>query len=83
MRLETAVIALACIIAAIILVADFVPENLSTPVVISSAKSDRLPVAATSSCSIETWPNISTFCLKGANREKPISEARRVEAEHG
>jgi hypothetical protein len=43
-----------------------------------------LPVAAvTSGCSFETWPNISTSCLKVAVPEGAVPQARRVGAEHG
>jgi uncharacterized membrane protein YagU involved in acid resistance len=83
-RLGTAVIVLACIVAGLIGVVKYGPSKVKLPpkttyvAELQKPAVERPPAPEVSACLAENWPNLSPECLKRVGRNDKIVAVRRV-----
>jgi len=82
MKLSDATIVLSLMMAALIWVGETIVPKASFSIEISTRKGDRLPVMTTFECSSETWPSISSDCLRAIGSSQNVEQARVVIADH-
>jgi hypothetical protein len=82
MSLGDATVLFAILLGALVCAAEIVPAKQVASVAVSTSKEDRLPVVVPSKCALETWPNITTDCLRSAGSGRPLGNARLIVAEH-
>jgi len=80
-RLGSATALFALLLAALICAAEFVPPKQTTSAVVAVKEQPAPVVVAPSKCAQETWPNITTDCLRNADHERPVGNARLIVAE--
>jgi hypothetical protein len=81
MSLGDATVLFAILLGALVCAAQIVPAKPVTSIAVSTSKEDRLPVIVSSKCALETWPNITTDCLRNAGPGRPLGDARLIVAE--
>ena len=84
MRLGTALILLACIIAGLIATPKIAMPKIAMPKLSVAAIMPQRPAVIADTpvvdvCQSETWPNISPDCLKGVTADHRVIAIRRVE----
>ena len=78
MRLGDATVLFACMLGALVYVAETVPPNPAPRVAVAASQDVAPPPVVPSKCALETWPNITTGCLRNAGPERRVDEARLV-----
>ena len=81
MTLGGATVLLALLLGALVCAAEIAPPQQATSVAVSTSKEERLPAPVPSKCELETWPNISTDCLRNAGPDRHLGDARLIVAE--
>jgi len=80
MSLGGATVLFALLLGALVCAAEIAPPKQATSVAVSTSKEERPPVVP-SKCALETWPNITTDCLRNAGPDRPLGDARLIVAE--
>ena len=78
MSLSDATVLFAFLLGALVWAAEIAPPNQTAPVAVATAKDERLLVPAPSKCALETWPNITTDCLRNAAPDQRLTDARPI-----
>jgi hypothetical protein len=81
MSLGGATVLFALLLGALVCAVEIAPQNQATSVAVSTNKEERLPVLVSSKCALETWPNITTDCLRNAGPGPRLGDARLIVAE--
>ena len=81
MSLGDATVLFAILLGALVCAAEIVPPKLATSVAVSASQEVRSPVLASSKCALETWPNITTDCLRNVGPDRHLGDARLIVAE--
>jgi hypothetical protein len=81
MSLGDATVLFALLLGALVGAAEMAPPGQFASVAVSTSKDERLPIPVTSKCALETWPNITTDCLRNAAPDRRLGEARLIVAE--
>jgi hypothetical protein len=82
MSLGDATVLFAMMLGALVCAAEIVPPKQAASVAVLASKEEPLPVIVPSKCALETWPNITTDCLRNAGPGRPLGNARLIVAEH-
>jgi len=77
MSLGGATVLFAFLLGTLVWAAETAPPKQPTPVAVSTSKDERLP-APVSKCALETWPNITTDCLRNAGPDPRLADARPI-----
>ena len=81
MSLGGATVLFALLLGALVCAAEIGPPKQAASVAVPTSKEERLPVAVPSKCALETWPNITTDCLRNAGPDRRLGDARQIIAE--
>jgi hypothetical protein len=80
MSLGGATVLFGILLGALVCAAEMVPPKQPTSVAVATNKEEHLPVLVPSKCASETWPNITTDCLRNAVPDRRLADARPIVA---
>jgi hypothetical protein len=81
MSLGNATVLFAVLLGALVCAAKIVPAKQVASIAVSTSKEDRLPILAPSKCALETWPNITTDCLRNPGPGSALGDVRLIVAD--
>ena len=80
MSLGNATVLFALLLGALVWAAEIMPPNQATQIAVATNKEEPLPVIEPSKCASETWPNITTDCLRNVVPDRRLADARPIVA---
>jgi len=78
MSLSGATVLFAILLGALVCAAEIMPPKQTTSVAAATNEEEPLPVITPSKCASETWPNITTDCLRNAVPDRRLADARPI-----
>ena len=78
MSLSGATALFALLLGALVWAAEIAPPATVTSVAVPASKDERSAAPVASKCALETWPNITTDCLRNAGPGQHLGEARLI-----
>ena len=81
MSLGSATVLLALLLGALVGAAEIAPARQAPSAAVSTNKEEHPPAPVVSKCALETWPNITTECLRNAGPDRRLGDARLIVAE--
>lgn len=78
MGLSDATVTFAFLLGALVWAAEIAPAKQAAPVAVATSTDDLLSIPASPKCALETWPNITTDCLRNAIPDRRLADARPI-----
>ena len=78
MGLSDATVLFAFLLGALVWAAEIAPAKQAAPVAVAMSTDERLAIPVPSKCALETWPNITTDCLRNAAPDQRLADARPI-----
>jgi hypothetical protein len=80
MNLGGATVIFALLLGTLVCAAELASPKHDTSVAVPASKEERPAAPVASKCALETWPNITTDCLRNAGSAQHLGDARLIVA---